>query len=107
MTAYPTLYNKNDFIKFLQKIKIKEELIEKFSNLPATLVKDGDKFKLNTMVTYNSGEETSYTFELNYYSKDLMEFLFNYKIFTDFNDSINHLICELVKYGYAKKEDLM
>ena len=24
MTAYPTLYNKNDFIKFLQKIKIKE-----------------------------------------------------------------------------------
>ena len=107
MTTYPTLYNKNDFIKFLKKINVNEETIEKFTKLPNAVIKDDAKYKLNMMLTYNSGEETSYSFELNYYSKDLMEFLFNYKIFSEVNESIIYLVCELDKYGYAKKEDLL
>ena len=30
MTTYPTLYKKNDFIKFLKKINVNEETINKF-----------------------------------------------------------------------------
>lgn len=106
MTTYPTLYKKNEFIKFLKKINVNDETIEKFIKLPNTIVKGNDEFNLNTMLTYNSGEETYYSFELNYYSIETMEFLLNYKIFNDFNDSLNYLICELIKYGYIQKEDL-
>lgn len=107
MTTYPNLYNKKDFIKFLKKININNKTIERFNKFPNFIIKNEDKFELNTILTYNSCEKTFYTFELNYYSKDLIEFLFNYKIFNDFDESINYLIIELVKHNYAKKEDLV
>lgn len=107
MTTYPTLFNKNEFIKFLKKINVNDQTIKKFKKLPEVIIKDDAEYKLNTILTYNSGGGTSYSFELNYYSNDLIEFLFNYKIFDYFEESINYLICELDKYGYAKKEDLM
>lgn len=107
MTTYPTLFNKNDFIKFLKKINISDDLIENFDKLPNFVKKDGVKYELNTMLTYNSGDETSYGFELNYYSKKQMEFIFNYKIFDDFEDSINYMICELLRYGYIDSNDFL
>lgn len=106
MTTHPTLFNKNEFIKFLNKINIAEELIEKFNKLPNFVEKDGIKYELNTMLTYNSSDETSYGFELNYYSNKIMEFIFNYKIFDDFEESINYMICELFREGYIDKQDL-
>jgi len=100
MGVYPKDYNKESFIEFLQKNNVSDKVVDKFKELPELIVHNGHEYKLNILSTWYSVGNTFYNFELNYYSQDLVEFLFNYKIFTDVEKSVNYLLCELINAKY-------
>jgi len=102
MGVFPRSYNKEKFIEYLEKNKVSNDIIIKFKELPETLVHKNSTYKLNIITTWFSIGNTYYNFELNYYSEDLIEFLFSYKIFTDIEKSINYLLTELINNNYIK-----
>jgi hypothetical protein len=95
MGIYPKQYNREDFLNFLRKNNVGETIISKFVDLPEAVLRNNDMFELFINVTWYSADSTHYNFELNYYSEELIEFLFNSKVFNDIEVSINYLLCEL------------
>ena len=47
---------------------------------------------------------TSYSFELNYYCENKIEFLFSLKVFSDVEISINNLVYELININVLKNQ---
>lgn len=88
-------YSKNEFINFLKKINISNSVIKKFTKIPETINYNGNKYDLYINTTWYGSKKTKYIFELNYYSDEIIEFLFNSKVFNDVEISINNLIYEL------------
>ena len=103
MGIFPAGYSKEEFTKFLQKNHVNETTIEKFKILPENVKKNTHIYKLNIISTWYSTGDTHYNFELNYYSEDQIEYLFSFKVFTNVEDSIDNLICDLVNSKYIKK----
>jgi len=100
MTAYPKKYDKNGFLKFLKKNNVNNKIITNFTVLPEIVEKNDIIYKLDiNSIFYNEGT-TYHNFELNYYSEDLIEYLFGLKAFNDIEVSINYLYCELLSKGY-------
>ena len=107
MTVFPRKYTRQEFLKFLRKYDVNEKIITKFVELPEAVIRNGDRFVLDiSSIKYSDGD-THYTFEMNYYSEELVEYLFNSKVFNDIEFSINYLICELMlrKYITYDKEN--
>jgi len=96
MGVYPKKYDKEEFIKFLEKNNVNDKIIAKFVELPETIKRNGNLFELDINVTWYSIGNTFYNFEINYYSKELIEYLFGSKVFSDVEKSINYLLCELM-----------
>lgn len=96
MKLYPQEYIKKDFLKFLQKNNVNDNIINKFVELPETVVYKDVEYKLYINSTWYNIGNTHYNFELNYYSEELVEYLFNLKVFEDIELSINNLLCELI-----------
>jgi hypothetical protein len=92
---YPKKYSKEEFRKFLEKNNVSETIINKFNELPEKIERNKDKYELYINSTWYNVGNTFYSFELNYYSEELIEYLFNSKVFNDIELSINNLICEL------------
>jgi hypothetical protein len=103
MGVYPTGYNKLEFIEFLKKNNVEDSIIKKFMQLPETITHKKHVYRLNIVSTWYSIGDTYYNFEMNYYSDDIIEFLFTYKIFTNVEESINNLLCDLVSGKYIDK----
>lgn len=95
MGVYPKLFNKESFVKYLRKIKINEEIIERLSNLPDEVLYDNVWYKLYIATRWYSGGKTHYEFELNYYSEEMVKFLLNIEPYSDIEISLNHIECEL------------
>lgn len=93
---YPRLYSKEDFIKFLVELNVNEKIIKKLEKLPETIIQNGHKYDLYINATWYNFGDKHFNYELNYYSKDLIEFLFNSKVFNDVELSINNLLCNLM-----------
>ena len=106
MGVYPKGYSKEEFVEFLLKNHVKDTIINKFKELPETIKSKGHIYKLNIVCTFCSVGETFYNFELNYYCEDEIEFLFSYKIFTNVEESINNLLCDLVGGKYIDKPEI-
>jgi len=102
MEIYPQKYTKEDFLVYLEKINAKDIIITKFLELPELIVRSGNTFKLDITTVWYDEDETYYNFELNYYSEELVEYLFNSKVFRDVESSINYLLCELMSKNYIK-----
>ena len=103
MEVTPRGYTKETFIGFLQKNNVSDTVIEKFMQLPEKLTRRHKEFKLYISSTWYECGNTYYNFELNYYSEELVEYLFTYKVFTDIEKSINFLLCELINNHYIAK----
>jgi len=104
MGVYPKKYSKEEFLNFLEKNNINDTIINKFIELPETIERSGSIFKLDINSTwYNIGN--TYYFELNYYSEELVEYLFNSKVFGDVELSINYLICQLINKNLIKSKN--
>ena len=103
MCIYPKKYNKKNFIIFLKKNGVSNEIIAKFVLLPKTIIHNGFKFKLDINTTWYNIDNTYYHFELNYYSIDCIEYLFSPKVFNDVEISINNLNYELLNIEKHKK----
>jgi hypothetical protein len=95
MTAFPVKYSKEDFIKFLLKNNVNDSIINKFNELPESIKKNGDVYDLYINSIWYSDGNTHYEFEINYYSEELIEYLFSSKVFKDVEQSINYILCEL------------
>ncbi len=93
----PRKYSKKDFILFLQQNNINDKIINKFINLPDTLKRNGGDYNLYINVTWYNVGNPYHSYELNYYSDELIEFMFNSKVFNDIEVSINYIICEINK----------
>ncbi len=96
MGVYPSKYKKKEFIKFLEKYNVSDNIITKFAELPETIKRNGNEFKLDINVIWYSVGNTFYNFEINYYSEELIEYFFSSKVFGDVEESINYLLCELM-----------
>lgn len=106
MSVHPHTYDKEGFINFLKKNNVINNVIDKFAKLPDTVVRSGgDKFTLDVNSTWYNIDDTHYSFEMNYYSKEEIEYLFSSKVFTDIEVCINNLICELSIGHYIKIKD--
>jgi len=104
MGIYPKQYKEEEFLKFLKKNKVTETIITKFAELPKSVEHSGNTYKLDINLTWYSDGNTHYEFELNYYSEELVEYLFSSKVFSDVEVSINYLLCELIENGYIAEE---
>ncbi len=104
MGVYSSENNKKGYLKYLKKIRANNKIITKFEKLPETVKRNGDEFKLQVTHTFISVSPTGYNFEMNYYSEDLVEYLFNSKVFGDVELSINYLVCELIDKKYLKEK---
>ena len=100
-------YSKAKFNNFLSENNVMDYVICKFNELPEEIVKGNYVFNLYIESTWYDTDKKYYNFELNYYSEELVEFLFSSKIFTDVERSINFLLCELMNKGYIKKPKIL
>jgi hypothetical protein len=101
MSVYPNQYSREDFLeKFLKKNNVSDSIISKFVELPEKVITDENIYELNINVNWYKIDNTFYDFELNYYCEELVEYLFNSKVFNDIEISINYLLCELMNNGY-------
>jgi len=91
MKRYPNNYKKSQFLEFLKKNNVSDNVIKKFEKLPETLEHNGSEYKLNIVSTWYDGGTVNYNFEMNYYSIKLIEFLFSYVIYPDVERSIDEL----------------
>jgi len=105
MSVHPEIYNKEGFIDFLKNHAVSDDIITKFAKLPNTVVRSGEEFTLDVNSTWYNVGDTHYSFELNYYSNDLIEYLFNSKVFEDIEVCINNILCELVIGNYIDIKD--
>jgi len=105
MGVYPKKYSKEEFLKFLEKNNISDIIISKFLKLPKTIEHNDNTFKLDVNSTLYSIGNTFYNFELNYYSEELIEYLFSFKVFNDVELSINYLQCELINNKHIKEDE--
>lgn len=103
MSAHLKTYNKEEFLHFLQKNNVNENIINKFLELPEIYKRNGNTFDLSINSIWHSEGKTYYEFELNYYSESLIEYLFGSKVFTDVEHSINNLLCEIKNVNCPKK----
>jgi hypothetical protein len=103
MAVTPLSYNKETFIEFLRKNNVSSNIIDKFKLLPEKLYRRNKEYQLHIESIWYSTGNTHYNFELNYYSDDLVEYLFTYKIFTEPEKSINYLLSELINNSYIVK----
>mgnify|MGYP006307111661 CR=1 FL=1 len=99
----PKKYSKQEFLKYLEKNKVSETIVEDFKSLPEEIIRSGDTFKLDINTTWYPEDETHYDFEMNYYSEETIEYLFNSKIFGNIANCINYLICELINNNFIKE----
>ena len=105
MGVYPNQYNREDFLeKFLRKNNVSDSIVSKFVGLPEKIIIDGNDYDIYINVTFISVGNTCYNFELNYYSEELVEYLFNSKVFNDIEVSINYLLCELINNDFYEEE---
>jgi hypothetical protein len=105
MGVYPNQFSREDFLeKFLKENNVSDSIITKFVELPEKIIIDGHEYGLYVNVIFCSVGDTSYTFELNYYCEELVEFLFNSKVFGNVETSINYLMCELLEKQYLERE---
>ena len=99
----PKKYTKQKFIEYLKENNVNSNIIDRLNELPEVIERNGDYFKLSIEVIWYNSDNTHYEFELNYYSDDLIEYLFSPKVFKNIEMSINNLICELVNAKNLKK----
>jgi hypothetical protein len=99
---YPKRYNKEEFLDYLKKNKVSKKITNDFDSLPESITRSGDTFKLDITLTWYPEAETRYEFEINYYSEDTIEYLFNSKVFGNIQFCINYLMCELINGNYLK-----
>lgn len=95
MGVYPSKYDSEKFLKFLEKNNVNDTVISKFKSLPITITCNDKEFHLDINVIWYSIGDTFYNFELNYYSDEHIEYCFGSKVFDDIETSINYLFCEL------------
>lgn len=99
MNNQPKLFDKENFIEFLKNNGITNGVLNRIDRLPEVINHKKNKYFLNIVVSWHKEGNTYYEFELNYYSKENMEFLLTYKIFNNIENSLNFLECELKKRG--------
>lgn len=105
MGIYSNQYSRENFInKFLRKNNVSNIIIDKFVSLPERIIIDDHNYDLYININVFNVGDTYYEFELNYYSEELVEFLFNSKVFQNVELSINYLICELIDKEIIVKE---
>lgn len=105
MPITPIYYCKKTFIEFLQKNNVSDNIVEKFKKFPEKLIRRNKEFNLYIVSTRYNTKTPHHNFELNYYSDELVEFLFIFKVFDDAEKSINFLFCELINNNYIAKQN--
>lgn len=96
----PREYDKANFIKFLEKYNVNDGIINKFAELPESITVNKNRFELLVNVTWYNVGNTHYGFEMNYYCKEEIEYLFRPKVFTDIELSVNNLMCDLLSGNF-------
>jgi len=90
MGAFPSDYTREEFKHFLNEKEFKDVIIQKFETLPEKITYKGKEFTMAIHVVFFSIGDGFYNFWLNYSNED--ELLFNKKVYTDVEKSIDYLI---------------
>jgi hypothetical protein len=100
MTLFQKTYTKEEFIRFLERNNVNDKIISKFEKLPEAIKRSNSQFEIYIVAIWNSEGKTHYDFEINYYSEDLIEYLFSSKVFKDVELSINNVKCLIENSNY-------
>lgn len=84
---YPTKYIKENLIELLKKKGVEDSIIERYYHLPEHVCFDTITYRLNIIVTDNE-DGKPLIIEINYYSNEIISFLFEYKASSDINQII-------------------
>jgi hypothetical protein len=90
MGAYPKDYTRDEFKHFLNENEFSELIIQKFETLPETVKYNGKDFTLKINVVFFSIGDGFHNFWMNYVCDN--ELLFEKKVFTNAEESIDYLI---------------
>lgn len=96
MNIFPQIYTKAKFLELLTTNNINDNIIHKFNKLPEFIEINKSTYFIYINVTQYGVKNPTFNYELNYYSNDLIEFLFNSKVFNSVELSINNLLCNLM-----------
>jgi hypothetical protein len=96
MNIFPKIYTKTNFIEQLISNGINDNIIIKLNKLPEYVKSNNSIYSIYINVIQYGIENSTFNYEFNYYSNDLIEFLFNSKVFSDIELSVNNLLCDLM-----------
>jgi hypothetical protein len=96
MNIFPKIYTKTEFLELLITNNINDNIIHKFNKLPEHIEINKSTYFIYINVTQYGVKNPTFNYELNYYSNDLIEFLFNSKVFSRIELSVNKLLCGLM-----------
>jgi len=96
MNITPKTYTKEEFLDNLINIQTNCNIVNKYHKLPEQISVKNNKYIIYINVTKYGTKNPTYNYEFNYYSEELVEFLFNSKVFSSVELSINNLLCDLM-----------
>ncbi len=106
MNIFPQIYSKEEFLELLITNNINDIIIHKFNKLPEFIEINKSTYFIYINVTQYGVKNPTYNYEINYYSNDLIEFLFNSKVFNSVELSINNLLCDLINIKLINIDDI-
>jgi len=101
MNVFPKTYNKEEFLTNLIENQTTNNIVDIFKKLPNKININGNAYNIYINVTKYGIKNPTYNYEFNYYSEDLIEFLFNSKVFSNIELSINNLLCDLMNVNIS------
>lgn len=107
MNIFPNIYTKTEFLEQLTTNNINDNIIRKFNKLPEFIEINKNTYFIYINVTQYGTKNPTFNYELNYYSNDLIEFLFNSKVFNTVELSINNLLCDLMNMKQININDIL
>ena len=91
MSTQPKKYTKEEFVEFLKKNLISDELISEIEKIPLTYE---DNYNLNIVVS-NIDNGSSYTYELNYYDNNNLKYAFKHSIEVNCETALTKFLSQL------------
>ena len=93
------LVTKEEFIELLKNNNIPEYLVNKYFELPDSIIIDKYEYNINNLVCFNDDSSEILETTLNYYCKKNYKFLLPYKTENNLERSVSGLIKEYDKFN--------
>lgn len=89
-------YNKTEFLKYLIKNNVSDNIVFNFNELPEVIERNGNVYDIYINLILYIVNPPYCKYELNYYSENIVEFLFTFKAFDNIEQCVNNIKCDII-----------